>query len=342
MAIAAPVAAEERIVPVLLDRPEVVSFIERVVDQHQFDRQQLYNLFSEAIFKPTILTVLDRPSTSRPWHQFQISFLTDAKVRDGVAYWQKHRPWLDKAAKDFGVPAEVIVAIIGVETNYGRNAGSFRAWDALTTIAFDYPRRAEYFQQELEQFLLLAREESKDPLSLKSSYAGALGVPQFMPSSFRKYSIDLDGDGKRDIWTNPADIVGSVAAYFNQFGWQPKGMVAVRAKVEGNQIDTLLADKFNLHYTVDDLAGFGVKPVNALPGNEPAVVFALETEPGVNEYWLGLTNFYAITRYNRSVNYAMVVNLLSQRLRLAFDEPTEEIPVRSRPASNRRISKYRS
>lgn len=322
--------------PALLDRPEVMSFIERMVEQHQFDRQGLYDLFNEAVFKPTILNVLDKPATSRPWYQFQTNFLTDAKVRDGVAYWRQHQVWLDKARQMFGVPPEIIVAILGVETNFGRNAGSFRAWDALTTIAFDYPRRAEYFQQELEQFLLLAREENKPPLTLKSSYAGALGSPQFMPSSYRKYAIDLDGDGRRDIWGHPADAVGSVAAYFNQYGWKADGMVAVRAQVSGNQVEQLLADKFNLHYTIDELATMGIKPVNALPGNEPAVVFMLETDPGVTEYWLGLTNFYAITRYNRSVNYAMAVNLLAQRLRIAYDDPIEAAPPRSsRPPARR-------
>ena len=317
----------------LTERDDVRAFIEQMVERHGFERPWLQDLFGAVQIRSSIIAALDKPATSRPWYQFQGNFLNEHKTREGIAFWRQHKEWLDKARAEYGVAPEYVVAILGVETGYGRNAGSFRAIDALSTIAFDYPRRADYFKEQLENFLLLAREENRDPLDFKSSYAGALGMPQFMPASFREFAVDFDADGQRDIWRNPADAIGSVAYYFKKYGWQADAPVAVRAEAEGDQVAALLADKFNLHYSVAELAERGVKPAEALPAGDKAVLFSLETEPGVNEYWLGLGNFYAITRYNRSVNYAMAINLLARRLREAYEHPETLAPEPAKSAA---------
>lgn len=304
----------------LSERQDVQAFISEMVKKHDWDRQSLVELFDATNLRPAIIGALDKPSTSRAWYQFHPSFLTPQKIRSGVAFWRKHEAWLTKAHGKYGVPEEIIVAIIGVETDYGRNLGRYRAMDALATIAFDYPRRGEYFRQELEQLLLLAREENIDPLDLQSSYAGALGWPQFMPGSFRKYAVDFDGDGRRDIWRNSADVIGSIAYYFAKFGWQRDGLIAVEANAHRAAVDALAADRFNLNHSVADLQALGVTTQHALAGDQSALVFNLETAPGQFQPWIGLNNFYVITRYNKSINYAQTVFRLSQQLRQGYTQ----------------------
>lgn len=300
----------------LLQRPEVQAFITERVQQDGFTREALEKLFADVTPRANIVAVMDKPSTSRPFYQFRPNFINERLIAGGVRFWAEHAGTLARAEREYGVPPEVVVAILGIESGFGRNIGSFRVADALTTLAFDYPRRADYFRGELVEFLRLAREEGWDALSFKSSYAGAMGWPQFMPSSFRKWAVDFDGDGHRDIWNNPVDVIGSVAHYFQEHGWRRGDDVLVPADVaQGPQVDALVADKFKLHYTVAELRAMGVTPRGDVADGVEAVLFPLEVAAGDTRYWLGLNNFYVITRYNRSTLYAMVVHELSVAVR---------------------------
>jgi membrane-bound lytic murein transglycosylase B len=302
-----------------LVRPDVQRYIDEQVASGVFNRPELEAVFANVEIKPNIIAILDKPSTSRPWYQFRSNFYNERLLKSGVAFWQQHAAALQRAEQVYGVPPEMVVAILGIETNYGRNTGSFRLADALSTIAFNYPRRAEYFRGELTEFLKLAKEERIDPLSLKGSYAGAMGLPQFMPSSFRKWAVDFDGSGHRDIWNNVDDAIGSVAHYFQLQGWRHGDDVIVPAAVQpGVDVSALVADKFNLHLTVGELKARGVLPQAQVADQVPAVLVPLETAPGVTEYWLGLNNFYVITRYNKSTLYAKVAQELAAELRLRY------------------------
>ena len=302
-----------------LARPDVQRYIDEQVASGEFNRPELEAVFANVETKPNIIAILDKPATSRPWYQFRPSFYNERLLKSGVAFWQQHAAALQRAEQVYGVPPELVVAILGIETNYGRNTGSFRLVDALSTIAFNYPRRAEYFRGELTEFLKLAKEERMDPLSLKGSYAGAMGLPQFMPSSFRKLAVDFDGNGHRDIWNNADDAIGSVAHYFQVYGWRHGDDVIIPAAVQpGVDISALVADKFNLHLTVGELKARGVLPQAQVADQIQAVLVPLETAPGVTEYWLGLNNFYVITRYNKSTLYAKVAQELASELRLRY------------------------
>jgi len=302
-----------------LARPDVQRYIDEQVATGRFSRPELESVFANVELKPNVMTILDRPATSRPWYVFRASFFNEKLLNDGVTFWRAHSDALARAEKQYGVPPEVIVAILGIETHYGRRTGTFRVVDVLSTIGFNYPRRAEYFRGELTDLLLLAQEEKINPLSLKGSYAGAMGWPQFMPSSYRKWAVDFDGSGHRDIWNNADDAIGSVANYFSQHGWMRGDDVMIPANVApGAQIDALLADKFNLDYSVKQMAAKGVTPQVALPDSARAVLVPLETSPGVTEYWLGLNNFYVITRYNKSTLYAKVTQDISREIKSRY------------------------
>lgn len=316
-------------------RPEVKAFIEEMVTQQGFDREQLNRDFAAVVPKPNILNILEKPSTSRPYYAFRPDFVNDTRVRLGVAFWQQHKALLKAVSDQYGVEPQYLVAILGVETMWGANTGSFRVMDALSTIAFDYPRRAEFFRKELREFLLLARDEKLDPFSFKGSYAGAMGAPQFMPSSFHAYAADWDKDGRHDIWHNTGDIVASVANYFAQHGWRRGEGLVLDAKVEGDQFAPLVDDKFNLHYKLSELAAFGVSPTSPVTDDPVAILAPLEISPGVTHYYLGLNNFYVITRYNRSTLYGMAVYELAERINAAFLDPSQL------PAPPKHIAKQR-
>ncbi|MDK2126207.1 lytic murein transglycosylase B [Parachitinimonas caeni] len=323
----------------LSQRPDVQIFIDEMSTRHGMDRSMLSAVLDQIQLKPRILAILDRPSTSRPWYEFRPNFVENQRIRQGVAFWYKHAKTLETISNHYEIPPEYLIAIVGVETMYGSNTGSFRVADALATIAFDYPRRAEYFRGQLEQFLLLAREEGNDPLSFRGSYAGAMGVPQFMPSSFREYAVDWDGDHHRDIWTNPADILASIANYFHAHGWKIGEPLVARAKVEGSGFQPLVDDKFNLHYTVEQLASFGVKPAEAVPASRQAVLVPLDVAPDRTEYWLGFNNFYVLTRYNKSTLYAMAVHELARKIRAAYEDPLLLPPAPKQAAKPAKASK---
>ncbi|BCX80761.1 membrane-bound lytic murein transglycosylase B [Methylomarinovum caldicuralii] len=296
----------------LAEYPEARQFIDTMAARHGLDRDTLTQALEQARIDAGILKAIQRPAEGLPWHRYRKIFLTEERIAGGVEFWRRHRRLLDQVAQKYGVPPEVVVAILGVETFYGTRTGGFRVLDALATLGFSYPRRAPFFRRELEQFFLLTREERLPPTEPVGSYAGAMGWPQFMPSSYRRYAADFDGDGKRDIWTNPADVAASVANYFVEHGWRGGQPVALPLPAEAAKFgDETLEAK----YPLAELEAKGLKlPQQSIPKDLRGNVVVLDGESGP-EAWLGLPNFYVITRYNRSRLYAMAVHQLSQAIR---------------------------
>lgn len=307
------------------------AFIRSMTERYGFAPGYLQALFAEVQRQDRIIELMERPRRQKPaWHSYAANFLTPLRIQAGARFLREQRALLQQAADRYGVPAGMVTAILGVETLYGRNTGSIRVMDALATLAFDYPRRSAYFRGELENFLLLTRAEQIDPLSLKGSFAGAMGMAQFMPGSFLRYAVDFDGDGRRDIWQSKADIIGSVAHYFREHGWQAGQPVAVPVRLV-DPAAAHLADPDDLLpvRTLQEWVAAGVEPSQRIEGNPAAILFSLEGRDGL-EYWLGFHNFYTITRYNRSVLYAMAVYRLSQALTTAPADPPPHAP-RRRP-----------
>jgi len=299
---------------------EIISqeaFIDQMVTRHSFDRVDLTQLLNKAKVKQSILKIMLPPkklgAKPKPWYKYRQNFVTKSRINKGLQYWQQNASALKRAEKTYGVPAEIILAIIGVETIYGRNKGNIRIIDALKTLAFHYPRRAEFFRGELEHFLLLTREEGMNPLQPKGSYAGAMGIGQFMPSSFRRYAVDFNGDGKRNIWTNNTDAIGSVANYFQRFGWKTGEPVIKPTQIRPNGVENLMGLKFKPQYTLQQLKPMGLLYHGNESDNTAVMFIDLETEIGTS-YWVGFENYYVITRYNRSKRYAMAVYHLAQAL----------------------------
>jgi membrane-bound lytic murein transglycosylase B len=301
-------------------RPDVLAFVDRMSAQHGFSASALRQLFAQARYEPQVIAAMTRPIASPPtYDDYAARFLQPERIDAGVEFWRSHAAALDRASADFGVPPEIVVAILGVETYYGRNTGRYRVLDALTTLAFDYPRRADFFRGELEQFLLLTREQGVSPLQPRGSYAGAIGLPQFMPGSIRAYAIDFDADGRIDLANDADDAIGSVARYLARHNWQAGQPVMTPARIESEQPDSVLvrfdggvAPRRSLaEWTRDGITGF------TIPGDlasDPVGLVMLESA-GSPAYWLTFENWYALTRYNRSRLYASVVWELAQRLR---------------------------
>ncbi len=300
---------------------DVKGFVDEMVSKHQFDRAELTGLLQQARFRQDIIDAITRPAEAKPWYQYRPIFLTSARAEGGATFWSNNRDDLQKAGELYGVPPEIIAAIIGVETRYGANTGRHRVLDALSTLAFGYPPRSRFFRKELEQFLLMAREEGMTPTRPKGSYAGALGKAQFIPSSFRAYAVDFDGDGKRDLWDSNADAIGSVANYFVRHGWRPGEPVTVRAGAAGASHQRFVDAGMKPSIRVKDLYAAGITTAARLDPAALTSLIKLETEDG-HEYWLGLHNFYVITRYNHSNLYAMAVYQLSQEI-LAIKRASE-------------------
>jgi len=298
------------------DYPSVQAFIVRMQREHGFDPAYLAGIFSRAERQQWILNFVNRPRVHGPsvptgaWTRYRAKFVTKGNIDAGVDFWNRYRSALDRAYARYGVPPEYIVAILGVETHYGRYMGKHGVLDALTTLAFDYPRRAEYFKGELEAFLLMVREEGMDPFQPVGSYAGAMGLAQFMPSSFRRFAVDFDGNGKRNLW-DPVDAIGSVANYFASYGWKRGQLVAVRADVRGSAPHAMQAD-YETRYPLDVLRAQGIR--SSLEGSGEVSLLRLDARGGY-QYWLGLNNFYVITRYNHSTYYAMAVHQLARAIR---------------------------
>jgi len=311
----AQLAAKNQGLETYSDNRLAKAFAQEMVEQHGFGQGELQPLFVSATKKQSILDAISRPAEKRlTWKEYRKIFLTKTRTTSGVAFWKDNEIILERAEAEFGIPAEIIVAIIGVETLYGKRKGSYRVIDALSTLAFDYPPRSKFFRGELKEFLLLAREQKQDPLVLTGSYAGAMGYGQFIPSSYRAYAIDYDKDGFADIWNNTEDAIGSVANYFKRHGWKKGELVVVRSRVQKKYDEMVVNKSLKPTNKVGELEALGFKSVTPLKAKgAPATAMRLEGEWGT-EFWLGLHNFYVITRYNHSRLYAMAVWQLSQKI----------------------------
>ncbi len=297
------------------DDPEVLAFVAEMQERHGFDADWLNQRFSRLSPNETVLRAIKPaavPELQRSWERYRSRFLNDRRIDAGVRFWQEHSATLKRASAIYGVPEAVIVAIIGVETEYGRNTGRFGVMQALSTLAFRYPPRAPFFRSELEQFLLLARENGFDPLQVKGSYAGAIGIPQFMPGSQRNYAVDFDGDGRIDLTRSTVDAIGSVASFLAMHGWETGGTIASPARVNADPAP-LLALGIKPERPLAELAAAGIEA----EGNPaaPGALIDLVTPEQETEYWVGFQNFYVITRYNRSSFYAMSVFQLAEAIR---------------------------
>ncbi|HEY6529431.1 MAG TPA: lytic murein transglycosylase B [Cellvibrionaceae bacterium] len=298
--------------------PLALAFIDKMVAQHHFDRKQLLALFAKAEKKQSILDAIARPAEKvKPWYEYRKIFITKERVEQGVQFWRENQAVLTEVERNYQVNAKMIVAIIGVETGYGRNTGKYRVIDALSTLSFDYPPRADFFIKELEAFLLLSKQQHQDPLSLNGSYAGAMGYGQFMPSSVRNFAVDNNGDGVVDIWTNKGDAIASVANYFKANGWQYRAPVFTLAKKSSAFDVQLLNTKAKPSRSLNELRGLGISPLSgSYPASLTAEALSYELENGP-EYWLGFTNYYVITRYNRSQMYALAAWQLGEAIEQA-------------------------
>ena len=301
-----------------IDQPEVEAFIDAMVEEHDFDREQLRGTLGAAEVKQSILDAIARPAEkTKSWAEYRQIFITPERIEAGAQFWADNEDALRQVSESTGVPMEMLVGIIGVETYFGRITGSFRVLDALATLAFSYPPRAKFFRRELEQYLLLAREEGMQPTDATGSYAGAMGRPQFMPSSYRAYAVDATGDGKRDIWNDWTDVAGSIANYFLEHGWKSGEDVAARASLGSGWQGPVPQPENTLKPsdTVASLSRKGVMFVTDLPGDSKGELLTYEGADGL-EHWVGFHNFFVITRYNRNVMYALAVHQLGQEIAL--------------------------
>ena len=290
-----------------LHRPEIVAFIREVTERDGLKRKDVQRLLKKARPQPKIIDMMNRPIEKvAPWWEYREHFLTPERVSDGAQFWADHRESLERVAGTYQVPPEYLVAILGIETRYGRVTGHYRVLDALATLAFDYPPRGGYFRGELEQFLLLTKENKLDPLTTCGSYAGAMGVPQFMPSVYRRYAVDADSDKKRDLWNSWDDILASVANYLHEWGWTPGAPVLAETTLDPDPSFEVEPHNLDLNETVGSLGAHGIKVDLDVPPNTPAVLISAEQRDGP-AYRVGFHNFYVITRYNHSARYAMTV-----------------------------------
>lgn len=289
------------------------AFIRQMVEAHQFDESKLHALFDSVEIKADILKRISSPSEGLPWYKYRKIFMTETRINAGVQFWRDNEQALAAAEKQYGVPAQIIIAIIGVETLYGKNTGNHRVIDALSTLAFAYPPRSKFFTSELEQFLLLCREENINPADPLGSYAGAMGMPQFMPSSFRNFAADFDNDSRRDIWHSKSDVIASIANYFTKHHWQANQAIAFPATAKDKKYKSALNKDLKPDLTLAKLKSLQIKTSRSLPVNNKVKLLAFEQEQG-EELWVALDNFYVITRYNHSPLYAMAVYQLSQAI----------------------------
>ncbi len=295
------------------------SFINKMINTHQFDSAELHELFKSVEIKEDILKRISTPSENLPWYSYQKIFITNERIDSGVKFWLNNETVLTSVAQKTGVPAEIIVAIIGIETLYGQKTGNHRVIDALATLAFAYPPRSPYFLNELEDFLLLCREEKLNPLAMKGSYAGAMGIPQFMPSSFRSVAVDFDHDGYKDIWHNSSDAIASIANYLTKQHWQTGQAIAIPVSfISEHDSKITLSSGLKPDLRQDQLELLNLKTMRPTPSLTTKVKLLSFEQPlgqkQTNELWAGLDNFYVITRYNHSPLYAMAVYQLSQSI----------------------------
>lgn len=292
---------------------ETKAFAELMGTKHNFDPADIQTLLGKAEVLDAVLEAISRPAESKAWHEYREIFIKPIRIERGADFYAEHRETLERAEKQYGVPPEIIVAIIGVETLYGEHTGRYRVLDSLATLGFRYPRRAKFFSSELEHFLLLAREESLDPLAVTGSYAGAMGIPQFISSSYRSYAVDFDDDEVRNLLGSVEDAIGSVSNYLKRHGWRRGEPIAVPTRVEGDSHRVLLERGLKPETTIAEIKRNGVSVYQPVADDKMGALLEFGLRDGV-EYWIGLDNFYAITRYNHSALYAMAVFQLSQAI----------------------------
>jgi membrane-bound lytic murein transglycosylase B len=306
------------------------GFIDKMVKNHQFDKDKLKKTFQSVTIQKKIIETMNRPAEGMPWHKYRKIFMTDSRISGGVDFWKKNETALTAVEAKYGVPAEIIVAIIGVETKYGTNTGYHKVIDALSTLAFNYPKRSKFFTSELENFLILCREEKMNPLEPKGSYAGAMGIPQFMPSSYRHFAADYENDAKRDIWGNPADAIASVANYFVEHHWKKGEKITFPVNAKGEAHKEILKKGLKPDLMWKDVSALEVS-LNGekIQQDEMVKLLSYEQKEG-NDLWVGLHNFYVITRYNHSPLYAMAVYQLSEAVykKRQVNLPTKKVAVK--------------
>lgn len=299
------------------NRADVQAFAEETAREFGLSKTDILNKLAQAERQQRIIDLISKPAEkAKPWHEYRLIFMTDKRITEGAQFWRENEQVLQEVSEKYQVAPEMIVAIIGVETSYGKIKGSFRVIDALSTLAFDYPPRQTFFRKELANFFKLSAEQKHDPLTLKGSYAGAMGYGQFMPSSYRAYAVDHDQDGFADIWENRKDAIASVANYFAKHGWKANDPVVTRAIVQDSaKADALISKNLKPNTTIGELAKHGITPTMAgLTPDRPAVLIRQQGSQGP-EYWLGFNNFYTITRYNISSMYAMAAHELAQAIK---------------------------
>lgn len=305
-----------------LERADVRDFVERVALEQQLDAATVRSILGLARIQPQIIEAISRPAERvRPWHEYRKIFMTEERISAGAEFWREHREQIERVAANSGVPPEILVGIIGVETFYGRITGRYRVLDALATLAFEYPPRGAFFTRELEQFLMMAREQGLEIETPLGSYAGAMGLPQFIPSSYRAYAVDGDGDGRIDLWNSIDDILASVANYFKAHGWRPGEPVAAPAVAGDRDPSALARQGLSADLTVGALWDAGIGLAGPAPRDRDAAagLFVLEHEEGPR-YWAGFHNLYVITRYNRSLMYALAVHQLGEAIHARMAE----------------------
>ncbi len=306
------------------EHPGTDEFVKKAVSDYGLQETDVRNLLAGAEYKQSIVDAISRPAEGKPWYEYKKIFLTDTRVRQGIEFWNEHAELISAVSEKYGVDEEIIVAIIGVETSYGRITGGYRTVDALVTLGFYYPQnlssdRSGFFSSELLQYIQLAKEENLPASEITGSYAGAMGMGQFMPSSYREYAVDFDGDGRRDLWRSTPDVVGSVANYLNRHGWQPGKPVTRRARASENAAFDMIKRDLKPTLTVAEWADKGFTSSSELLPHLPAAVLKL-VEKDRNSYWLTFKNFWVITRYNRSPRYAMAVYDLSQMIKKGMEK----------------------
>jgi membrane-bound lytic murein transglycosylase B len=290
-------------------RKEVKEFVAEMSRKHGFSRHELNRVLGKAQYQPAIIRAMEQPPESAlaSWQAYRAIFIKPERIEAGTQFWNRNAEALKRAEAEYGVPEGVIVGIIGVETTFGKNIGTFRAIDALATLAFDYPKRGAYFRGELEHFLLFSREQKIDPLRVKGSYAGAIGIPQFMPGSYRRFAVDFDGDGQINLATSPADAIGSIGNFLKSHGWVQGQPVALGAQVSGDGWRKLADGGIVPATRFADLAEYGVKASADLPGDTLCALIDLDSPGQPSDFRVTLKNFFVLTRYNRSNLYAAAV-----------------------------------
>ena len=316
MACLALFAAAAQAAPSYGGRADVDRFIAMMVETHGFKKRQLQAVFRKVEPQPGVIKAMTlAPESSQSWQTYRALFVNAKRIDAGVQFWNRYAGTLERAAAEFGVPEEVIVGIIGVETTYGRNMGTYRVIDALTTLAFDSPTRNEFFRGQLESYLLFTRDAKIDVFRVKGSYAGAIGIPQFMPGSYRRFALDYDGDGRADLAESPVDAIGSIGNFLRAHGWVPGQPVAVPARASGESWRSLVQSGSRARFRARELAWFGITPAVALDEESPCSLIELGTQGQPSELWVGLRNFDVLTQYNKASFYAIAVLELGRSMR---------------------------